>query len=223
MKDREQTVFSDIALALNKTFTTSLIMLSIACLLGYLFFYVEQVRFLFDWMAVRKMQYGLLYGVVSTAVFGGLIPFCVLVANKTIRHKFAQNLAFYLFLWALMGLLVDAFYQLQGNWFGYDNTLAVLVKKVLLDQFVFSAFLTCPLLTVSFMWRNYEFSFSTTMNQIDRSLFTRSIPKTVVTNWIIWLPAVCLIYSMPQSLQISFFNLILCLFVLILTALNLDE
>jgi hypothetical protein len=40
---------------------------------------------------------------------------------------------------------------------------------------------------------------------------------TLVSNWMIWLPSVCFIYLLPLPLQVPLFNLVLFLFVLILT------
>jgi hypothetical protein len=37
---------------------------------------------------------------------------------------------------------------------------------------------------------------------------------------LIWIPAVSIIYSMPNELQIPLFNLVLCFWVLLLNVLN---
>jgi hypothetical protein len=37
------------------------------------------------------------------------------------------------------------------------------------------------------------------------------------STWIIWIPAVTIVYSMPTNLQIPLFNLTLCFFVLVIT------
>ena len=57
---------------------------------------------------------------------------------------------------------------------------------------------------------------------LDKRLFLLYLPTTIITNWLVWIPSVLLIYLMPPMLQIPLFNLVLCFFVLVLAILNTD-
>ena len=121
-----------------------------------------------------------------------------------------------------MGWLVDTFYGLQITLFGKDTDIATLIKKTAFDQFVFSALLTCPFLTLSYQFKDAQFNFKRFLQTLDRRLLLLYLPTTIVTNWLVWIPAVLLIYLMPPVLQIPLFNLVLCFFVLVLAMLNSD-
>lgn len=121
-----------------------------------------------------------------------------------------------------MGLLMDSFYQFQAYLFGNGNDIATIVKKTLVDQFVFSVFVTSPFITAMYIWRESRFNLVRTTHEIKSSFVQEKLPATIFSTWIVWLPAVTLIYSMPPALQLPLFNLVLCFFVLLLSALNRD-
>jgi hypothetical protein len=73
------------------------------------------------------------------------------------------------------------------------------------------------------MWQDQGFNWLKTRRQLTLPILTIKIATTVVTNWLIWIPSVILIYMMPLSLQIPLFNLVLCFFVLVLSAVQKDE
>ena len=43
-----------------------------------------------------------------------------------------------------------------------------------------------------------------------------------ISAWIVWVPAVLIIYSLPANLQIPLFNLVLCFFSLVLAFVSRD-
>jgi hypothetical protein len=161
--------------------------------------------------------------VIATATFGGLIPYLFLLLHGKLVGNPIKHCVFYCLLWAFMGGLIDAFYSFQSYLFGDNIQLLTIIKKTAFDQFVFSAFLTCPFLTVLYMWQDQGFNWLKTRRQLTLPILTIKIATTVVTNWLIWIPSVILIYMMPLSLQIPLFNLVLCFFVLVLSAVQKDE
>jgi hypothetical protein len=72
------------------------------------------------------------------------------------------------------------------------------------------------------MWRESNFNRLQTLTSLKVSFFNEKLPATIFSTWIVWLPAVTLIYMMPPALQLPLFNLVLCFFVLLLSALNKD-
>jgi hypothetical protein len=59
------------------------------------------------------------------------------------------------------------------------------------------------------------------MRRLDKAAFLReNLPAALCATWIVWLPAVAVIYSLPPALQIPLFNIVLCFFSLLYAALT---
>lgn len=167
-----------------------------------------------------KLQYGWVYSMCSTAIFGGLIPFCYLWFTGHIRRAMVPLALFYVLFWAYKGVEVDLLYTAQAMWFGIGNDWPTLIKKAAVDQFIYGTFWAAPSMAIGYLWKECDFNFARTKSMLNRQFFFLQIPTTLVSNWLIWIPAVLIIYSMPPALQIPLFNLVLCFFVLLLTTIS---
>ena len=193
-----------------------------ALTIGLSYFYWPASQQTFQFFADLKAEYGAVYAVISTSIFGGLLPFLYLFLSGKVRFLPLTQLLFYIIIWAGLGGLINAFYGLQIVLFGEGTDWLTILKKTSFDQFVFTVFVTSPLIALAFLWKDQQFNWQKTKMYFD-DLIKVQIPTTIVTTWIIWIPAVSLIYMMPSNLQIPLFNLVLCFFVLILAILNVDE
>lgn len=188
--------------------------------IGLSFFFWSDARPVFDFFANLKTQYGIGYAIVSTSLFGGLVPVLYLILSGKIKNQIGPQILFYCGIWAFLGGVVDCLYNLQAHWFGTGNDIATIATKTAVDQFIFSALMSCPFLTIAYIWKDEGFQWSRATTHLNKQLFTLKIPTTVITNWIIWLPSVSIIYAMPTPLQVPLFNLVLCFFVLLLSMLD---
>jgi len=213
---------SNIKSAIGANLLPGLCLQLFALTIGLSYFYWPASQQVFQFFADLKAEFGGLYAVVSTSIFGGLLPFLYLFLSGKIRFLPYQQLLFYVLIWAVMGGLINAFYAFQIILFGEGTDWLTIVKKTAFDQFVFSVLVTGPFIALAFLWKDQHFNWQKTKMQFDE-LLKLQIPTTVVTTWIIWIPAVSLIYMMPSNLQIPLFNLVLCFFVLILAILNVDD
>jgi hypothetical protein len=186
------------------------------------YFFYAPAQPIFDFIGALKLKYSTSFAIFSTAIFGGLLPFVILFLKKRVTKPVISHLLFNILLWAFMGWLIDSFYQLQAFIFGNGVDAWTIVKKTLFDQFVFSVFITSPFITTMYIWRETNFNGEKTRNELSVSFFKEKLPATIFSTWIVWLPAVTLIYSMPLGLQLPLFNLVLCFFVLLISALNKD-
>jgi hypothetical protein len=212
---------SNIKSAIGTNLLPGLCLQLFALTIGLSYFYWPASLQTFQFFADLKAEYGGLYATISTSIFGGLLPFLYMFLKGEIRFLPIQQLLFYLLIWAILGWVINAFYGLQVLLFGEGTDWLTIVKKTAFDQFVFSVFVTAPIIALAFLWKDQQFNWQQTKMQLD-DLIKVQIPTTVVTTWIIWIPAVSLIYMMPTNLQIPLFNLVLCFFVLILAILNVD-
>ena len=193
-----------------------------ALTIGLSYFYWPASQQTFQFFADLKAEYGAVYAVISTSIFGGLLPFLYLFSRGKVLFLPFIQLLFYIIIWAVLGGLINAFYGLQIVLFGEGTDWLTVLKKTSFDQFVFTVFVTSPLIALAFLWKDQQFNWHKTKMYFD-DLIKVQIPTTIVTTWIIWIPAVSLIYMMPSNLQIPLFNLVLCFFVLILAILNVDD
>ena len=208
--------------ALKQNLLPGLVLQFCALTIVLVYFFVPASQPVFAWFGILKHEYGSVYAFIATAFFGGFIPFVYLLASKRIdssHNRFALFL-FYVIFWGLKGIEVDFFYQLQGHWFGYENSVKTIATKVAIDQFIYSAFWAAPTITIAYLWVEHSFDFRACGAALNRSFFLEKIPTVVFSNWLVWIPAVSIVYSMPQDLQIPLFNLVLCFWVLILAVLN---
>jgi hypothetical protein len=213
---------SNIKSAISANLLPGLCLQLFALTIGLSYFYWPASQQTFQFFADLKAEYGVVYAVISTSIFGGLLPFIYIFINGKIRFLPFTQLLFYIIIWASLGGLINGFYSFQIMLFGEGTDWQTILKKTAFDQFVFSVFVTSPLIALAFLWKDQQFNWQKTRMHFD-DLIKVKIPTTIVTTWIIWIPAVSLIYMMPSNLQIPLFNLVLCFFVLILAILNVDE
>ena len=213
---------ASILFALKQNFLPGLVLQFFALAVVLVYFFVPASQPVYAWFGVLKHNYGFLYAFISTAFFGGLIPFLYLFASKQLDSSRSALvlLLFYVIFWGLKGIEVDFFYQLQGKWFGYENDFKTIATKVIIDQFLYSALWAAPMITICYLWVENHFAFGKSIAAMDKQFFVVKIPTVIFSNWLVWIPAVSIVYSMPQDLQIPLFNLVLCFWVLILAVLG---
>ncbi|MBN1410301.1 MAG: hypothetical protein JW969_05615 [Spirochaetales bacterium] len=193
--------------------------IAVSLILGY--YMVPPMMDFLASVAVLKTNNGFLFSAVSTALFGGLIPYLLLLLTGQIqRGQELPQFFFYLFFWAYKGIEVDGLYTLQGVIFGTEPNFWTVVKKVLVDQFGYNVFWAAPTITLFFLWKDCQFSFRKLKGHLNKRLFTFKIPSLLLSAWIVWIPAVSIIYAFPQALQIPMFNIVLCFWVLMISFIN---
>ena len=218
-----QPLFLSIRRALRQNIVPGIILQAFALLIALSYFYIPATHIMFDTLAQLKQQAGWRYSAISTAIFGGLIPYLYLVVSGRLRKMYFKVFLFYIVLWAEKGVEVDLFYQLQSYIFGDGSDVQTVVKKVLFDQLIYSALWAAPGLAALYLWKDSGFKWSEFKVALNKEFLYIKIPTIVASNWLVWFPAVAVIYSMPPLLQIPLFNLVLCFFVLLITSLSAKE
>ena len=158
------------------------------------------------------------FGVVSTGLFGGLIPLLYLKSRSATRARFTwAGSAVILAFWSYKGIEVDIWYRLQARMIGASNDLTTVAIKVLLDQFVYCPVLAVPTTVIIYEW--VEANFATDYVAADiraGGWYRRKVVPVMISNLGVWVPAVCLIYALPTPLQLPLQNLVLCFWTLML-------
>ena len=52
---------------------------------------------------------------------------------------------------------------------------------------------------------------------MDTGFWRRTLPSVLLTNWLVWIPALALVYSLPAALQFPLFSIVMCFFILVVT------
>eukprot|EP00727_Mastigamoeba_balamuthi_P004984 m51a1_g14484 hypothetical protein (226) ;mRNA; f:724008-729849 len=105
----------------------------------------------FDGVSRTKTSWGYGFSALATAVFGGLLPWAVMVARRDIAGGpllVLASLALLAAQWAGIGCVVESLYRLQGVMFGNGVSAGAIVCKVLFDQFVYNPLLGCWLVVM---------------------------------------------------------------------------
>lgn len=185
------------------------------------YYLVPPVGMFWNRVALMKQDCGLLAAVVSTSFFGGLVPFCYLCLTGRIgRGDSFRNFVFFLLFWGYRGGEVELFYRFQAWMFGDSPTVATVIKKMVFDQFVYNPFWATWVIAVGFLWQHHRFDFRATFKALNRDFLVIYLPGMMFSTWVVWIPAVSIIYCLPQALQVPLFNLVLCFFVLLAASLK---
>jgi len=209
--------------AARENLVPGLIVQSAMLALGLAYYFCESVRVGLGHLAALKEAWGFGFSFVSSALAGGLMPEILLVAvfqRGRVERKNLENLLFGLLFWGLQGMIVDAFYRGQAWVFGAQTDFLTIAKKVVVDQFFFTAFLTTPWSQACYEWKNHGYRFSGFRRTLTRRYYAQETFPAVVAAWGVWIPLVCIIYSLPSTLQVPIFSLALTFWVMIFTWIN---
>jgi len=163
----------------------------------------------FGWKAV----------VVSRIFFNGIIPGIFLVSVKAIRphHPLATIFALTAF-GCVFGIVGDAFFRLQCDWFGSTISFLTLTYKTSVDQFVFTVLVIAPANALFFFWLGRDFSFRrVTRDWPGRLWMEELLLPNLIANWFVFIPVAFATYVFPVDLQIhvngltSAFWMLMCL------------
>lgn len=188
-----------------------LILQAIALLLGVAYFFWPAFHAVLDHVAVWQTTYGVLFAMLSRMVFSGLIPFCVCLAMPLFRPR--HPLADFLFnvgWWGFMGGLTCAFYALQGLLYGNAHTPATVTLKLATDMLLFTPFAACLLTSLMYLWKDNDYSWNRLRRLFGHGWYGRLVLPNLLPNWVVWAPAMAVIYTLPQPLQVHMSGLIGC-------------
>jgi hypothetical protein len=193
---------------------------ALAVVLAY--YHHAPTRALFERLVAFRAQTGLVFGMVTTGFFGGVLPFLYLRSHRDTRahHRWAEGAALTAF-WAYKGLEFELLYRVLARAVGTDHGAVTIATKVFVDQFVYSPAFAIPNTVLAYQWCATGFSALTVMADFRAAgWYRRTVLPTLIANLGVWLPAVAIIYALPTALQLPLQNLVLCFFTLLLAHLN---
>lgn len=192
--------------------------LQVAALVLVLAYYqYEPARAVLGRLAGVRERVGVLFSMISTGFFGGLLPVLYLRARSVTRAHFtlAQGATFTLF-WTYKGFEVDLFYRLLARFIGEGHDVATIATKTAIDQLIYCPFFAVPATVVIYEWALSGFNTAeVTADMRTAGWLRRRVLPVLISNVGVWLPTACIIYSLPTPLQLPLQNLVLCFFTLL--------
>jgi len=165
-----------------------------------------------------KLHWAYAFSLASTIIAAVLMPSAVQWAMGTLptKHR-ARRIALLILFWGYRGMEIDLFYHIQEWLFGSGHDAITLIKKVAFDQFVASPLWFVPTYVIALRWADHGGSWSRTKATLTRDFWLRTCPTVLCTNWLIWIPTLVLVYSLPTPLQFPLFSIVMCFFILLVT------
>ena len=153
-------------------------------------------------LAAFRTRGGYVFSAMANLVFGGLLPFLILRLNSATRpvHPW-RHLLFFAAYPAWKGVEVDLLYRFQAVLFGGTNDWLVVLKKMLVDQLVYTP-LTVSYAVVLYAWKDAGFRAAAPLADLRAGRwFARRVFPVLLAVWCVWVPTVCCIYALPLALQ----------------------
>lgn len=144
------------------------------------------------------------FDIASGSISGGLLPQAAKVVVGKVKRfdrAFWLDMLFNAFVYSIIALEVDYFYQLQAHLFGTGIDWVTLVKKTSLDMFVFSTVLSIPTAVALFEWRKVGFSTSRLVRVFGNRFYRLRVMPAMIPCWAFWIPVLFCVYALPPNLQ----------------------
>lgn len=211
--------------ALRTNLLPGLLLQLLMAIMGAAYLWNHAARHAFEELALIRSQWGLLFSFFGTSFASAFLPEALrLLLPQNGRKKNAPNLGsrllFAIPFWGLIGMQVDLFYRLQYLLFGPSDHAAVIIKKVMVDAFIYCPLLAVPQAVCILLWKDHGFTFHGFRNHSPVRFYALKIFPVLVANWMVWIPLICIIYSLPAALGVPFFIVAQSFWVMVLTTLS---
>jgi hypothetical protein len=221
-KSRIKTSLRSSISAVKANIVPGMLLIAFALFIIFSYYYIKEAKFIFSFIAALKLEYGYIFSIFSTALFGGTIPFIFELFLK--RDMGKSRLKFYLFLnifWAVKGLEIDFFYRLQAGFFGNNSDFFTVFFKTLVDQLIYVPLWAAPTMIIAYHYRDRGFRISGIYSELKQDFLYKRMLPILFSGWMVWLPAVIIIYNLPLELQLPIQNIILCFWSLMMSFLSI--
>jgi hypothetical protein len=192
--------------------------LMVLLVLAYYFF--PPARSWFEALSVAKGRWGYAFSYASSVIAGAVLPFALTIAvvqRGRVKQGDLAALVFMCLFWGMDGVIIDGFYRLQALIFGAHADLPVVVKKVLVDQFIYNPLFAAPYTVACFEFKNQGYRLGRTGHVFTSRFYREQVIPALCATWAVWIPVTSAIYALPSLLQIPLFALALSFWSLLVT------
>jgi hypothetical protein len=215
--------------ALRTNLVPGLFLQAVMAAMATAYFLHPVARSVFERLALLRSEWGVVFSFVGTSAASALLPellALLMPPSPRVRNHaphLGKRLLFAIPFWGLIGVQVDLFYRLQYFIFGPSDSLPVIAKKVVVDAFLYCPLLAIPQAVCAFVWKDEGFTLRGFHGHYPVSFYALRIFPVLMANWMVWIPLVCLIYSLPPALGIPFFIVAQSFWVMVFTTLSQNK
>jgi hypothetical protein len=171
-----------------------------------------------------KHDIGFEFAFVTSALAGAVLPLALQGLQRGAHRRIPLTaLPVLLLFWGLRGCIVDILYQYQSIAWGDNALLQTLAIKVFCDLGIFTPLIGIPTVALMFAWLDANGNSERFLVNFERGLiawFKRDVWPLVPMAWVVWLPALMVIYALPVDLQLPISIIIQCFWALFLVVLT---
>jgi len=218
-----KTAWDESIKSLRANLLPGLILQALMAFLGAAYLWHPGTRHLLLELARLRTHWGLFFSFLGTSLASALLPEILSLLKGRPRGQIpslASRMLFAVPFWGLVGMQVDLFYRLQFWLFGPSDTFSVIVWKVLVDAFLYCPLIAMPEAVAIFLWRDHGYTRRGFQGWSPGRFYALRIFPVLMANWMVWIPLVSIIYSLPQALGIPFFIIAQSFWVMVFTTLS---
>jgi hypothetical protein len=161
---------------------------------------------------------------LPSAFAGAVLPFLLQSMQRGEHRRIAvASLPALVILWGIRGCIIDAFYRLQAMLWGNGTDPGTLILKIVCDLGIANPLVFTPILVLTFSWVDTNGQIAQIRDNFRGGLLTwwrRETQPLLPVAWLIWTPALAVVYSLPLGLQFPVDTLIQCFWSLALVMLT---
>lgn len=207
--------------AARRNLIPGLVLQALALALVLAYYLVPATRPTFETVAHAKAAGGYFASTLSAAIAAGLIPWLVdAVRGQVLPGRRLGDCTFVVLLWAWRGAEVDAFYRFQSWLWGSGTDAGTIACKVALDMLVYAPLWAQPVLVAAYRLRERHYDLTLYRRTWSWSALVRQVVVVQASGWVVWVPAVSIIYALPSDLQFPLFAVVVCFWSLLLATLS---
>lgn len=168
-------------------------------------------------VADLKARFGYGFSFTLNFVLVGMVPWGFRMLSKSLRpERPLADLLFGSLWWAFVGVVVDVLYRNLGYAFdatGWSAPVIVAVKTFL-DMLFFTTLLAAPGNALAHLWKDMDYDFKKLRANMGPGWYRRLVLPNLIPNYMLWVPGVALVFSMPDHLQLALSSIIGCFWAL---------
>ncbi len=175
-------------------------------------------------LAAIKTYCGFIFAFVASAFAGAVLPFTLQNLQRGEHRRITvAALPALVILWGIRGCIIDVFYHLQSILWGTGTDPGTLILKIVCDLGIANPLVFTPILVLIFSWVDTNGHAGQMRDNFRGGLLTwwrRETQPLLPVAWLIWTPALAVVYSLPLGLQFPVDALIQCFWSLALVVLT---
>jgi hypothetical protein len=203
---------------MRATLVPGLVLQAAALALVLAYYHHPPTRSLLARLAEFREETGVVFGVVSTGLVGGLIPLLYLRSRRATRARYTWTQgAGLIAYWSYKGAEIELFYRFLAHFVGEGVGVATIATKMTIDQLVYCPLFAVPVTVLVYGLIDSRFDPAPVSADWKKThWYRRRVLPVLIPNLAVWIPTVCIIYALPTPLQLPLQNVVLCFFTLLL-------